>query len=219
MEDMSTNTSFQQEPLVAIAPGPHHRHNPSLSVLSETSSASSSTHRLPSFPSYADPKSKAEHEYFDFDPIDPIDHIQHHFDSPSVTPVVSNSRNTKGLSINGPRTTITGTVPVPVPVQAAIQPIRRKPLSKTASPIATRYSSGDYLATVVKSLPKPEQRYDRAYSVDSPTVYDFPQAQVEHMSRLPRWDSTTKTNPIIGASYMLPTHHNNQNNHNNYNKE
>jgi hypothetical protein len=88
----------------------------------------------------------------------------------------------------------------------AVQPIRRKPLSSTASPIATRYSSGEYLASVVKSLPRPEQRYDRSFSVDSPTVYEFPQAQFEPMSRPPRWESTTK--PKEGTNDIITTQHN-----------
>ncbi|KAI0526012.1 hypothetical protein F5B22DRAFT_588756 [Xylaria bambusicola] len=94
---------------------------------------------------------------------------------------VSGSRNTKGLVLNN------GRIPA-----SPVQSIRRKPLSATASPIATRYSSGEHLASVVKSLPRPEQRYDRSFSVDSPTVYEFPHAQVQPMSRSPRWESTTK---------------------------
>lgn len=51
--------------------------------------------------------------------------------------------------------------------------IRRKPLSSTASPLATRYSSRDYLEIGQPSA-KPEQRFSRSYSVDSPTLYEFP---------------------------------------------
>ncbi|RYP91518.1 hypothetical protein DL770_002364 [Monosporascus sp. CRB-9-2] len=55
--------------------------------------------------------------------------------------------------------------------------IRRKPLSSKASPIATRYSSGEYL-TIIRGLPMPEHRFSRSNSVDSPTVYDFPRPPV-----------------------------------------
>ncbi|KAI0152169.1 hypothetical protein F4776DRAFT_600289 [Hypoxylon sp. NC0597] len=55
--------------------------------------------------------------------------------------------------------------------------IRRKPLSSTASPIATRYSSGEYLA-ITKGLPRPDQRFSRSFSVDSPTVYEFPRPPI-----------------------------------------
>ncbi|RYP53441.1 hypothetical protein DL768_001586 [Monosporascus sp. mg162] len=55
--------------------------------------------------------------------------------------------------------------------------IRRKPLSSNASPIATRYSSGEHL-TILKGLPMPEHRFSRSNSVDSPTVYDFPRPPV-----------------------------------------
>ncbi|KAK5628278.1 hypothetical protein RRF57_003993 [Xylaria bambusicola] len=99
---------------------------------------------------------------------------------------VSGSRNTKGLVLNN------GRIPA-----SPVQSIRRKPLSATASPIATRYSSGEHLASAVRSLPRPEQRYDRSFSVDSPTVYEFPHAQVQPMSRSPHWESTTKL--ISGA--------------------
>ncbi|KAH9903914.1 hypothetical protein F4778DRAFT_72206 [Xylariomycetidae sp. FL2044] len=76
---------------------------------------------------------------------------------------------------------------------AAVLPpsIRRKPLSSTASPIATRYSSGEYLS-IVKDLPRPEQRYSRSFSVDSPTVYDFPPPPAEFMPRPALESPTTK---------------------------
>lgn len=92
----------------------------------------------------------------------------------------SNSRNTKGLVLAGRKS---------LPVA---QPIRRKPLSSTASVVATRYSTGEYLASVVKGLPHPEQRFDRSFSVDSPTVYEFPQARGDLMSRPPLWNPITK---------------------------
>lgn len=57
--------------------------------------------------------------------------------------------------------------------RSSLQQIRRKPLSSTASSVATRYSSGEYL-TIAKSFPMPEHRFSRSYSLDSPTVYDFP---------------------------------------------
>ncbi|KAK0631949.1 hypothetical protein B0T14DRAFT_387313, partial [Immersiella caudata] len=54
--------------------------------------------------------------------------------------------------------------------------IKRKPLSSTASPIATRYSTRDYL-DAVKRFPRPEQRFSRSCSLDSPTLYEFPDRQ------------------------------------------
>lgn len=56
--------------------------------------------------------------------------------------------------------------------------IKRKPLSSTASPLATRFSEG--AATLSIHLPKPETRFSRAYSVDSPTLYEYPAAALEH---------------------------------------
>lgn len=72
------------------------------------------------------------------------------------------SRNTRGLVIDS---------------SAVISPparsIRRKPVSSTASPVTARYSSGEYLAHA-NGLAKPDQRFSRSFSVDSPTVYEFP---------------------------------------------
>jgi len=50
-------------------------------------------------------------------------------------------------------------------------PVRRKPLPATASSLATRFSSGGHL---VATLEQPEQTFTRPYSVDSPTLYEFP---------------------------------------------
>ncbi|KAI1259795.1 hypothetical protein F5Y18DRAFT_287253 [Xylariaceae sp. FL1019] len=114
---------------------------------------------------------------------------------PTPLSSVSSPRNAKGLALNN-RATI-----------SAAQPIRRKPLSSTASSIATRYSSGEYLASASRDLPRPDQRYDRSFSLDSPTVYEFPLAQIEPMSRAGPWESTTKP---TRASDGVATDHNNE---------
>ncbi|TVY50076.1 hypothetical protein LOCC1_G000086 [Lachnellula occidentalis] len=49
--------------------------------------------------------------------------------------------------------------------------LRRKPLPTTASPLAIRFSSGEHLAA---TLELPEQPFTRPYSVDSPTLHEFP---------------------------------------------
>lgn len=49
--------------------------------------------------------------------------------------------------------------------------VRRKPLPVTASPLATRFSSGEHLAA---TLQLPAQPFVRPYSVDSPTLHEFP---------------------------------------------
>ncbi|KAI1180661.1 hypothetical protein F4777DRAFT_585493 [Nemania sp. FL0916] len=161
-----------------MAPASHyqHHHYPSLSALSETASAST-----------PNPTSTP----LAFPPY--ADQLPPPLTLP-VAPPVTSSRNTKGLVLGHGRTSVPA------------QPIRRKPLSLTASPIATRYSSGEHLASAAKTLPRPEQRYDRSFSVDSPTVYEFPQAQVEPepMSRSPRWDPSTELAP--GPSDTAVTH-------------
>ncbi|KUJ20413.1 uncharacterized protein LY89DRAFT_442835 [Mollisia scopiformis] len=50
-------------------------------------------------------------------------------------------------------------------------PVRRKPLPATASPLATRFSSGEHLTGRLKL---PDQPFVRPYSVDSPTLHEFP---------------------------------------------
>ncbi|KAI1416984.1 hypothetical protein F5Y13DRAFT_204335 [Hypoxylon sp. FL1857] len=75
------------------------------------------------------------------------------------------SRNAKNLVIDSSAS--------PPPTRS----IRRKPLSSTASSIATRYSSGEYLA-FTKGFPRPDQRFSRSFSLDSPTVYEFPRPPI-----------------------------------------
>ncbi|KAK3329677.1 hypothetical protein B0H66DRAFT_34375 [Apodospora peruviana] len=58
----------------------------------------------------------------------------------------------------------------------SLAPIKRKPLSSTASPLATRYSetSTREFLDIVQQFPRPEQRFSRSCSLDSPTLYEFP---------------------------------------------
>ncbi|KAI2621528.1 hypothetical protein GGS26DRAFT_267631 [Hypomontagnella submonticulosa] len=69
------------------------------------------------------------------------------------SPALPPSRNTRNLVIDSSA------------VLPPVRSIRRKPLSSTASasPIAARYSSGEYL-TIAKGLPRPEQRFSRSFS-------------------------------------------------------
>ncbi|KAH8884545.1 hypothetical protein GQ53DRAFT_661761 [Thozetella sp. PMI_491] len=66
-------------------------------------------------------------------------------------------------------------------------PIRRKPLSSTASPLATRYSTRDHLE-ILQPLDKPETRFSRSFSVDSPTIYEFPHHHRPSISSASRLD-------------------------------
>lgn len=52
--------------------------------------------------------------------------------------------------------------------------IRRKPVSSTASPSVSRYSSGEYLAAARGLVLAEQQRAARSFSLDSPTVYSHP---------------------------------------------
>ncbi|KAL2132303.1 hypothetical protein VTI74DRAFT_3966 [Chaetomium olivicolor] len=53
-------------------------------------------------------------------------------------------------------------------------PIKRKPLSSTASPAAVRFSKGAAYTDIIADLSRPEQRFARSCSLDSPTLYEFP---------------------------------------------
>ncbi len=55
------------------------------------------------------------------------------------------------------------------------QPIRRKPLSATAaSSLAVSYLSRDHVQ--ILHHPPPENSFARPFSVDSPTLYEFPES-------------------------------------------
>lgn len=76
-----------------------------------------------------------------------------------------------------PLPSLAARLPSPRAVRSQSLAIKRKPLSSTASPIATRYStrSGrEYLDGLSPDLPRPEQRFSRSCSLDSPTLYEFP---------------------------------------------
>ena len=81
-----------------------------------------------------------------------------------------------------PLPTISDQHPTPSPSKGRSQslaytpaPIKRKPLSSSASPLATRYSSpGRNYLDIIRDLPRPESRFSRSCSLDSPTLYEFP---------------------------------------------
>ncbi|KAI9051089.1 hypothetical protein LZ554_005195 [Drepanopeziza brunnea f. sp. 'monogermtubi'] len=50
-------------------------------------------------------------------------------------------------------------------------PVRRKPLPATASPLVSRFSTPEYLTA---KLYQPNQPFVRPFSVDSPTLHEFP---------------------------------------------
>ncbi|KAG9238728.1 hypothetical protein BJ875DRAFT_13719 [Amylocarpus encephaloides] len=63
-------------------------------------------------------------------------------------------------------------------------PVRRKPLPVTASPLATRFSTGAHFPSAATSslehLPElPEPNPPRAYSLDSPTLHEFPPTKLQ----------------------------------------
>ncbi|KAM0287685.1 hypothetical protein ACHAQH_000214 [Verticillium albo-atrum] len=98
-------------------------------------------------------------------------HTSHIAHSPiTAPPSTSSSRQPSPGHARSHTTPVVGTPKVNI--------IKRKPLSSTASPLATRFSEG--AVTLSIHLPKPETRFSRAYSVDSPTLYEYPAAALEH---------------------------------------
>ncbi|KAF9870034.1 hypothetical protein CkaCkLH20_12514 [Colletotrichum karsti] len=75
-----------------------------------------------------------------------------------------------------PGRTRSQTLPVVTPTFYPAKPIKRKPLSSTASQIAASYASGSSSPSVLSpgDLPMPDTRFSRSYSVDSPTLYEYP---------------------------------------------
>lgn len=69
--------------------------------------------------------------------------------------------------------------------RSSLNQIKRKPLSSAASPFAARFSQGS--ASTAPShidLPKPDHRFSRSGSIDSPTFYEYP--------------SSAKVSPLLG---------------------
>ncbi|KAM0258403.1 hypothetical protein ACHAQJ_003880 [Trichoderma viride] len=75
-------------------------------------------------------------------------------------------------------------------------PIKRKPVSNTAGPssLVTQYlAQGPPLAHTTINLPKPDHRFARSPSVDSPTFYEYP-ASVQSSVQAPQ-QSESRTAP------------------------
>ena len=79
-------------------------------------------------------------------------------------------------------------------------PIKRKPLSSTASPAAVRFSKGAAAyADILADLPRPDQRFARSCSLDSPTLYEFPDqrsllATASSLNTVLDWPASPETN-------------------------
>jgi hypothetical protein len=72
---------------------------------------------------------------------------------------------------------LTATITDPAALPAHLHAIRRKPLSSTASPLAIRFSQGSHVSPTSsiyssRDFPKPETRFSRTCSIDSPTLYE-----------------------------------------------
>ncbi|KAK4105429.1 hypothetical protein N658DRAFT_417524 [Parathielavia hyrcaniae] len=91
-------------------------------------------------------------------------------------------------------------------------PIKRKPLSSTASPAAVRFSKGAAYADAIADLPRPEQRFARSCSLDSPTLYEFPDhrsllATASSLNTVVDWPTsrdTSQRSSFLADSFSRP---------------
>jgi hypothetical protein len=89
----------------------------------------------------------------------------------TTTTTSSTARTTRSYSLAAVNTANTGAI------SNNLNSIKRKPLASTASPLATRFSAGGHTFLSPSSspdLPKPDVRLSRSFSVDSPTLYEYP---------------------------------------------
>lgn len=102
---------------------------------------------------------------------------------PSSTVADTSPRNHQGI----PPSTIRSRTDTISSISSTVSlPLRRKPLPVTASPLATRFSSGQYLASALEApLEIPKHSFERPYSVDSPTLHEFPPTAIKPLPALP----------------------------------
>ncbi|KAI8684214.1 hypothetical protein NCS57_00087200 [Fusarium keratoplasticum] len=86
-------------------------------------------------------------------------------------------------------------------------PIKRKPLSSSASALALRFSSSGSPLPSPLQLPKPDQRFARPDSVDSPTLYEFsPAARASPPAGQPSDKSLATLSATPAGSQNIPGH-------------
>ncbi|KAM0427559.1 hypothetical protein ACHAPT_007519 [Fusarium lateritium] len=84
-------------------------------------------------------------------------------------------------------------------------PIKRKPLSSSASALALRFSSSGSPIPSPLQLPKPDQRFARPDSVDSPTLYEFsPAARASPPAGQPSDTSLATLSAAPAGSQNIP---------------
>ncbi|TPX06997.1 uncharacterized protein E0L32_011065 [Thyridium curvatum] len=157
--------------MAALEPRPARGHHPSDSLISDTSNASSEL--VPgSIPHSSRPP--------------PLSLTRKQDDHP-----VGSSR-----PLPSPRSGRSQSLAAQASPTFAPAPIKRKPLSATASPLAVSYTTGSHL-DILRDLPGPEQRFSRSFSVDSPTLYEFPE-------RTASSTSAAKEQRLVEATFLRP---------------
>ncbi|KAK1986303.1 hypothetical protein LZ30DRAFT_582346 [Colletotrichum cereale] len=96
-----------------------------------------------------------------------------------------------------PGRTRSQTLPVVTPTFNTTKAIKRKPLSSTASQLAASYGSGPTTPSVLSpsDFAAPDTRFLRSYSVDSPTLYEYPDSSVRPLFAPPAAHQKNDTQP------------------------
>ncbi|KND89512.1 hypothetical protein TOPH_05925 [Tolypocladium ophioglossoides CBS 100239] len=180
-----SDTASASSEVLRDVPSPHHQHRPSLSLRLSHSHHRRRRRKSSSSDTASQPAAQ--------------DSLSNSLvDSPSPSP--SNATST-------PKST-----PAPAPVPAALvrSPIRRKPLSSTASSlslVASIRSSADSpaLSTSYVELPKPDHRFARPLSVDSPTLYDFSSSLRASLSQFGSSAKLAPTDTATPGAISIPS--------------
>ncbi|KAF4455022.1 hypothetical protein F53441_2583 [Fusarium austroafricanum] len=131
--------------------------------------------------------------------------LQHQKEShpPSPRPSPTHARSQTVDALPG-STSVSGSIASPSgSVQSPIRgPIKRKPLSSSASALALRYSASGSPLPSPLDLEKPSQRFARPCTIDSPTLYEFTPAPADQAPNA-NLASLAATNP---GSQNIPGH-------------
>ncbi|KPM43884.1 hypothetical protein AK830_g2706 [Neonectria ditissima] len=199
------------EPALAAAPGPgvplplsstsdSDTRSDTTTTSSDTSSASTSSDPV----DLPQPSESTHHQSHTHRQLPPTT-------SPRITAVHARSQTVDCLPSSSSPIASASAVVSPAGTAAAAahsssgRPIKRKPLSSTASALALRFSSSGSPLPSPLELPKPEQRFARSCSVDSPTLYEFsPAARASPLASQPPVANLASHNTVSPVSRSIP---------------
>lgn len=186
----TTAISREQPPPPSYAPDPDHHH---------TDFHSDSEPRRPQ-PQAFGPPNDPHHTPADTDPY----RVHTRYDPSSPPAAPGHSSYDRAPSPGRSRSQTLASVTSP---PRASHVIKRKPLSSTASHLAIRFSAASSQASPFvspKELPKPETRFSRAESLDSPTFYEYPSADSQRPQQGRPEDERRQEDRISEARAFAP---------------